>query len=259
MSTTFDRRRKQGLCLTCGGSIQDENFANCESCRIKHRTYYSKETSLYTQRKEAGLCPRCGEPRDTDKTTCSSCLAKRHKWYVDKRAEQLCTRCGKSPVLPNQTSCKECYDKEHGIYLEKSDSISQKYYDLKEQRVCTSCKKPLTHQEAQETYNGKPRATCNKCRAKRRLKKAKQRNWRYPHIIERDGGRCQICGRDRRLHVHHIDGNGESQNGQVVSTSEYNDDPENLITLCSHCHYGITCLRQAPTEKRDLIIKLILA
>jgi 5-methylcytosine-specific restriction endonuclease McrA len=39
-------------------------------------------------------------------------------------------------------------------------------------------------------------------------------------IIERDDGRCVVCGVTERLEVHHIDGNPK------------NDDPSNLETRC---------------------------
>lgn len=48
-------------------------------------------------------------------------------------------------------------------------------------------------------------------------------------IRERDGNRCQGCGKprsngNRGLHVHHID------------WTKTNNDPANLITLCAQCH-----------------------
>jgi len=45
-------------------------------------------------------------------------------------------------------------------------------------------------------------------------------------VLQRDGWRCQACGRRTNLQVHHI---------QLRSQS--GDDAEkNLITLCSACH-----------------------
>ena len=57
-------------------------------------------------------------------------------------------------------------------------------------------------------------------------------------IFERDNWQCQECGVsteqsillfNRRLMIHHIDGNGES-------AEETNNDSDNLITLCARCH-----------------------
>jgi 5-methylcytosine-specific restriction endonuclease McrA len=45
-------------------------------------------------------------------------------------------------------------------------------------------------------------------------------------ILERDGWRCQHCGRRDQLQVHHI-----------VSRSQLGaDSGENLILLCADCH-----------------------
>ena len=45
-------------------------------------------------------------------------------------------------------------------------------------------------------------------------------------VRERDGWRCQICGRSNELQVHHI-----------CPRSKLGDDTgENLITLCNTCH-----------------------
>ncbi len=45
-------------------------------------------------------------------------------------------------------------------------------------------------------------------------------------VLERDGWRCQHCGRATQLEVHHI-----------RMRSKLGDDAlENLITLCTDCH-----------------------
>jgi 5-methylcytosine-specific restriction endonuclease McrA len=45
-------------------------------------------------------------------------------------------------------------------------------------------------------------------------------------VLERDGWRCQECGRRSNLEVHHL--RHRSQQGH--------DAEENLITLCAACH-----------------------
>ena len=48
----------------------------------------------------------------------------------------------------------------------------------------------------------------------------------HERVLERDGWRCQRCGRPVEFHVHHIS-----------SRSQLGDDAEhNLITLCTSCH-----------------------
>jgi len=48
-------------------------------------------------------------------------------------------------------------------------------------------------------------------------------------VLERDGRRCQICGKSENLHVHHIQALG-------MGGSEERDVAENMITLCAECH-----------------------
>lgn len=45
-------------------------------------------------------------------------------------------------------------------------------------------------------------------------------------VLERDGYRCQVCKNAENLDVHHI----------VARQDGGNDSPDNLITLCEHCH-----------------------
>lgn len=53
----------------------------------------------------------------------------------------------------------------------------------------------------------------------------------YQAVCNRDGNKCAICGSERNICVHHIDG-------------YYDDKPENneanrLIVLCRSCHYAV--------------------
>lgn len=69
-------------------------------------------------------------------------------------------------------------------------------------------------------------------------------------IIERDGYRCYICGKETNLHVHHII--PREQGGPHI--------PENLVTLCSGCHRSVesgnvekairNCVRRAIKNSR---------
>jgi 5-methylcytosine-specific restriction endonuclease McrA len=52
-------------------------------------------------------------------------------------------------------------------------------------------------------------------------------------ILERDGWRCQRCGRRDRLQIHHII--RRSQSGA--------DCEENLIVLCGECHDALHSIR----------------
>jgi 5-methylcytosine-specific restriction protein A len=57
-------------------------------------------------------------------------------------------------------------------------------------------------------------------------------------ILERDGWRCQHCGRRDQLHIHHLI--RRSQSGA--------DCEENLIALCSECHRLLHSTRRADSD-----------
>lgn len=48
-------------------------------------------------------------------------------------------------------------------------------------------------------------------------------------VLERDEHKCQMCGSDYKLEVHHIDGNGRGE-------KRPNNSLDNLQTLCAKCH-----------------------
>lgn len=93
----------------------------------------------------------------------------------------------------------------------------------------------------------KQRYCSDECRRKGRNKEryaegtdgSKRRNqYKYdflrikPQILERDGGKCVICGSAEKVHVHHWDNTGGK-------TETVNNEFENLATLCGACHYAI--------------------
>jgi 5-methylcytosine-specific restriction endonuclease McrA len=47
-------------------------------------------------------------------------------------------------------------------------------------------------------------------------------------VLIRDGLRCQLCGHDKNLHVHHI-----------TYERIYVEDLEDLITVCQRCHENV--------------------
>jgi len=61
-----------------------------------------------------------------------------------------------------------------------------------------------------------------------RLQRKNGTYWRlYNAVLDRDEHKCQKCGDDGKLIVHHIDGN---DNNNVLN---------NLITLCNKCHLSL--------------------
>lgn len=73
---------------------------------------------------------------------------------------------------------------------------------------------------------------------RKRNQKAKQKQ-RFgvsrEDFIKQRGGKCQNCGSEKFLRIHHIDNQGRrAQNlGQKP-----NNDPKNLMVVCQSCHLG---------------------
>ena len=81
---------------------------HCEKKKINqlHR-------KLYADRKEQGLCTRCGKRKATNGTVCLDCYAKRRrKKYGIERSERPtygeCYICGRD-VLKGKRVCESCY------------------------------------------------------------------------------------------------------------------------------------------------------
>ena len=79
---------------------------------------------------------------------------------------------------------------------------------------------------------------CNGCLAKTKSKTriktiSKKRETvskkTYEEVYDRCNGVCYICGTNKNLHLHHIDGREKNKT----------DNPNNCIMLCSYCHLEI--------------------
>lgn len=57
--STFQYRKKAGLCVTCGTNPADQN----QKCRGCHETYVANTTAKKQARLSKGLCAFCDEPR----------------------------------------------------------------------------------------------------------------------------------------------------------------------------------------------------
>ncbi len=93
---SYQKRKAQGLCTSCGAreSLPGSNL--CEPCREYRLKYYKQRTQ---QRKALGLCVDCGgEKQQLDKAKCNRCLEKMNS-YMRQRRENwidagLCQDCG---------------------------------------------------------------------------------------------------------------------------------------------------------------------
>lgn len=71
---------------------------------------------LYWERKNNGLCTRCGKANKDGKAYCPECRAGRNEWRRQDRifyaAHGLCTCCGKNIVFGEDRTCFECRAKD---------------------------------------------------------------------------------------------------------------------------------------------------
>lgn len=87
--------------------------------------------NFYMRRKLNGLCTRCGKPLDRDGEYCVACLAvKNEEARSDRqwRAENhLCTTCGRFAVPRGQKTCPECKAKIANRRKPKTDEQNQNF------------------------------------------------------------------------------------------------------------------------------------
>ena len=122
-----------------------------ESRKIKDR---EKHKLIRDERKEKGLCPRCGKERDNPtKMYCKSC----REYGKDRRAMFLmlgiCPVCGKEKLMGDERMCFDCTkrarDRNIVVSKELSEQSKQKkreYYNnlistRKENGLCYRCGK----------------------------------------------------------------------------------------------------------------------
>lgn len=157
----------------------------------------------------------------------------------------------------NQVFCsKECYDRSRLIHLYKclwcetpyhrSVRLNQtpkfcskvcecEYRKSKTPKncVCLVCKK-IFHRSRYAIEHGEGKYCSRECKYKGTsglgiyggVHRTSLSSWRKTRLqrLEIDKHKCTVCGSNKLLHVHHIDGN------------THNDHIDNLVTICNSCH-----------------------
>ena len=168
-------RHAKGLCTRCGTAPAAPDRVSCEPCleerraddraryargkaaglhygganaEAKRKSGRAKSKRRQKERREAGLCIRCGHnPPAEGGTTCAPCRDRRQaaerQQYVERRAAGLCTRCG-GPVLDGLSRCGPCTAiDEASRSPERKNARSRKLYAERRARgLCTSCGAP---------------------------------------------------------------------------------------------------------------------
>jgi len=170
-------------------------------------------------------CPRCGKEFNATRSQkyCSSeCRenSRKERHLRPPLTERKCKYCG-VVFMPSSGKQKYCC-KEHtfkGIYLENAEEKKEKSREYRLKNIDAIRLKDRERNAKRMDYK---RASDAKNHDKTRFSGNREL------VLERDGYKCVECGAVEKLAVHHKDHTGQTENR--------NDDPSNLITLCSSCH-----------------------
>ena len=113
------KKKVNGLCLSCGGKVDNEKF--CDKCKSAIAvTSHNSHIKRYGQRKQSGLCVDCNQPAESDKTMCTTCLQRRSDNQKTKRDNSmdnhLCVQCNNDLGDLEGKRCQICIDKRNGWY-----------------------------------------------------------------------------------------------------------------------------------------------
>ena len=114
-----------GLCPICGKHEIFPHERSCLECRAKiairqkKRSQKERSKKVYDERKEKGLCPRCGKEKPEEgHAWCKTCLKKKQRYRnwkgkpnirAERDAEMLCIGCGKPERVEGKKYCPDCY------------------------------------------------------------------------------------------------------------------------------------------------------
>ena len=168
-------------------------------------TQKERSAKFYHNRKENGLCPRCGKPLDREGYYCSECLGKvriyNRKTKEFYRKHNLCSVCGKNSVPKDERTCPECrakrenrkkeLTKEQRIRYGRNFRKNQKniYKERVEKGICTRCGK-------RKASSGKKKcAICLAKDAEKHRLKCAERNPQNVIEYRRENHLCYFCGK----------------------------------------------------------------
>lgn len=152
----YHLRKKAGVCVECG---QEDAFTiigktYCAECAEKRnnrkRKYLSKnehyakweseyKKKQYYDRKESGICVRCGKRKTNGHVQCDICRASQRrmwdrKYKKPRGGDGVCYSCNKEKPIEGKKLCEHCYG-ERLKALEKARKVRwENFYKQKAER-----------------------------------------------------------------------------------------------------------------------------
>lgn len=208
----------------------------CDYCGITFSTSYS------IQRYCSAECRINNLPRKKDSVNSDRDLAKPRECVIcnnvfspDKRHKNAVTCSPKCNEIRQDLKAKEKQEKKKqkrynkGFACKWCKVVFHTYSH--NQSYCSSYCREESKKERYKGYREKmPVKEKKVIREKARL------NGNWKKALERDKNKCVLCESTKKLHVHHINGEGEKKNGERV---KHDSRLENLMTLCLSCHKNI--------------------
>ena len=149
--------KEHGICVMCGNNDAFPGYVKCPECiekvglasrrcwankekRIRYNKHGNeRKKKLILERKEKGMCPKCGKPVRNEKYIyCARCREKKNaarraknsrrpgEHFRDRIEAGVCMYCGSDPV-PGYKLCEKCLEKRRCINNKFSQKSSEKW------------------------------------------------------------------------------------------------------------------------------------
>lgn len=157
MKDRYEWYKSKGICVQCGQKDAFPGYVKCPECIEKaeeasrkcwankeKRIRYNKrgrerKRELISERKEKGLCPRCGKPiRNGTYIYCNRCRERKNAAGRAKRGQSpgehfreridrgVCMFCG-GEIVPGYRLCKSCLERCRDNFKKSMPKASEKW------------------------------------------------------------------------------------------------------------------------------------
>lgn len=204
-------------CVSCGKDFEvDETKRNWQSrklcspeCQHSHTNAVARKKYTPIQWPQSKVCIRCGADFQVHE---GGNMAQK---YCDANCQLSAKAEKKAAGIEARRVAKICEHCGVAFVTSKFSAHKQRYCSL-------DCRMKSRHR--QQYIDGSNKS---KIRNDSRYDLKALR----PKMLERDGNKCVICGSTEKLHAHHWDNSG--------GTEQVNNELDNLGTVCDVCHYAI--------------------